>query len=110
MLKSSRLQDQKHLDAIKGMRCAKCGIQANEVISVVPAHIRRGSDGSMGRKPSDNFALPLCTLCHGIQHQKGEVTFWQESAFGSVDQARIAALNLHETGDYSNPLHLEFGL
>jgi len=27
-------------------------------------------------KPSDRFSLPLCTECHALQHQFGELRFW----------------------------------
>ena len=36
-----------------------------------------GSDGGMGRKPSDYFAVPLCKNCHQHdQHLIGEPAFW----------------------------------
>jgi hypothetical protein len=27
-------------------------------------------------KPSDRYSLPLCSSCHALQHQFGELTFW----------------------------------
>jgi hypothetical protein len=27
-------------------------------------------------KPSDRYSVPLCTSCHALQHQFGELTFW----------------------------------
>jgi hypothetical protein len=27
-------------------------------------------------KPSDRYAIPLCTACHAEQHRVGELTFW----------------------------------
>lgn len=104
------LRDKKHLEQIKGMNCWGCGRAPYGLFDVVPAHIRRGSDGAMGRKPSDNYAAPLCTSCHGLQHNKGEITFWRETALGSVESARLAALNLYETGNYSHAMTLEGAL
>jgi hypothetical protein len=27
-------------------------------------------------KPSDRYCVPLCSSCHALQHQFGELTFW----------------------------------
>jgi hypothetical protein len=27
-------------------------------------------------KPSDSYSVPLCSSCHELQHQFGELTFW----------------------------------
>jgi len=64
-------RDSKHLNFIRQLPCCYClrgGSQA--------AHIRKGTDGGMGIKPSDRFTVPLCFSCHHVQHQKGEITFW----------------------------------
>ena len=29
-----------------------------------------------GIKPSDRYSVPLCSSCHALQHQFGELTFW----------------------------------
>lgn len=39
------------------------------------AHVRRGTDGGMGRKPSDRWSVPLCTQHHRQQHAMGEASF-----------------------------------
>ena len=38
--------------------------------------MRTGTDGGVGMKPGDRYAVPLCTACHGKQHRIGELTFW----------------------------------
>ena len=38
--------------------------------------MRSGSDGATGMKPSDRYSVPLCSSCHELQHQFGELTFW----------------------------------
>jgi hypothetical protein len=30
----------------------------------------------MGIKPSDRYCLSLCTSCHALQHEFGELRFW----------------------------------
>lgn len=42
---------------------------------VEAAHARTGTDGGMGVKPGDNWAIPLCTHHHAIQHRIGEQSF-----------------------------------
>ena len=39
------------------------------------AHVRSGSDGGMGLKPSDRWAISLCVYHHREQHQLGERKF-----------------------------------
>ena len=38
--------------------------------------MRTGTDGGVGVKPGDRYAIPLCTACHTKQHRIGELTFW----------------------------------
>jgi hypothetical protein len=40
------------------------------------AHIRAGTFGGMGLKPSDSMCVPLCVKCHSRQHSEGERVFW----------------------------------
>ncbi len=55
--------------------CLACGTRC----ATVAAHVRSGSDGGMGTKPSDKYAVPLCQIpCHEKQHRVGELTFWGE--------------------------------
>ena len=62
------------------------------------AHVRRGTDGAMGVKPSDNYALPLCEAAHRLQHKIGEESF--EMLFGISMLERAAyywRIWLHKT-------------
>lgn len=43
------------------------------------AHVRIGTDGGVGQKPSDCFCLPLCSEHHRRQHQIGERSFEKET-------------------------------
>jgi len=52
--------------------CVACGKAAPSEA----AHLRTGTDGGVGVKPGDRYALPLCTACHAKQHRIGELTFW----------------------------------
>jgi hypothetical protein len=61
-----------HRKFIRSLPCMACG-------SAPPsqcAHVRIGTDGGMGLKPSDRFSVPLCGACHAKQHRVGELTFF----------------------------------
>lgn len=70
----------KHLQWIRGFECFECGSGGK----IEAAHVRIGTDGSTGEKPSDYWTIPLCIPCHDIQHD-GERTFW-----GLRDPKKIA--------------------
>lgn len=63
-----------HLGFIRGLPCCACGRGPRSEA----AHIRAGTDGGMGIKPSDRYTLPLCPAHHREQHSKSEVTFWAD--------------------------------
>jgi hypothetical protein len=42
------------------------------------AHVRCGTDGGTGIKPSDKWCVSLCKECHSRQHQIGEPAFEAE--------------------------------
>jgi hypothetical protein len=71
-----------HLAFIRGLPCMICGARPSEA-----AHVRRGTDGGIGVKPSDRFSLPLCRAHHDAQHSNGEVSFWAYYGIDPVDQA-----------------------
>jgi hypothetical protein len=39
------------------------------------AHVRTGTDGGAGLKPSDKWSVSLCTFHHREQHRIGEKAF-----------------------------------
>ena len=61
-----------HLAFVRQLPCVACGKAAPSEA----AHVRTGTDGGVGVKPGDRYALPLCTACHAKQHRIGELTFW----------------------------------
>src|SRR5215472_15246175 len=52
-----------------------------------PAHVRTGTDGGVGMKPGDRYAVPLCANCHARQHRVGELTFWSALRFDPLNVA-----------------------
>lgn len=89
--KPSSRRNPAHLDFIRSLPCLKCGAPAPSEA----AHIRIGTDGGTGLKPSDKFAAPLCHRCHiAEQHQRGERSFWGELGIDPLDvAARLYAVS-----------------
>jgi hypothetical protein len=61
---------------VRGHACSACGSQSG----IECAHVRTGTDGGVGIKPSDKWCISLCKECHARQHQIGEASF--EKAWG----------------------------
>src|SRR5215469_5743683 len=61
-----------HLAFVRQLPCVACGKAAPSEA----AHVRTGTDGAVGVKPGDRYAVPLCTACHARQHRIGELSFW----------------------------------
>lgn len=72
--------------------CLACGRQGSTEV----AHVRSGTDGGMGIKPGDRYCVPLCVVCHALQHRMGELSFWSAHRIDPLDAA--AALWTH-SGD-----------
>ncbi len=54
-----------------------CSVPKCTQIPVECAHVRSGTDGGQGLKPSDRWTLSLCRVHHGEQHRIGEQAFQQ---------------------------------
>jgi hypothetical protein len=65
-----------HRKWVRGHACCACGSQS----AIECAHVRVGTDGGTGIKPSDRWVISLCRECHSRQHQIGEESF--EKAWG----------------------------
>ena len=57
------------------VRKHKCSVPACDQLPIECAHVRRGTDGGMGLKPSDSWCISLCTQHHAEQHRIGEGAF-----------------------------------
>jgi hypothetical protein len=60
-----------HRAWVRGFACSACG----STTAIECAHVRNGTDGGTGIKPSDRYCISLCKPCHTQQHQVGEETF-----------------------------------
>ena len=68
----------------KFVRSHQCCVPGCTAMPIEAAHVRSGSDASMGRKPSDWFLISLCRDHHSEQHRLGEGSF-----------AKAHAIDLH---------------
>lgn len=64
-----------------------CSVPRCEGFPIECAHVRGGTDGGQGLKPSDRWTLSLCREHHAEQHRIGEVAF--EGMYG-IDMRAIA--------------------
>ena len=64
-----------HRAFVRSHACCGCG----SVSAIECAHVRDGTDGGMGHKPSDRWTISLCRDCHSRQHQIGEAAFEKEA-------------------------------
>lgn len=60
-----------HRKWIRGHACSVCG----STVAIECAHVRTGTDGGTGMKPSDIWCISLCSECHAEQHRIGETIF-----------------------------------
>lgn len=83
-----------HRNFVRGHACSACGSTA----AIEVAHVRNGTNGGMGMKPSDRWCLSLCHDCHARQHSMGEQSF-EQMAWGRPG----AMLELAETFAKASP-------
>ncbi len=75
-----RIRCEPHLQWVRGLECTIAGMigswGARHVCTGKPQahHVRLGTDGATGIKPSDIWAVPMCVLAHAEVHA-GEETF-----------------------------------
>jgi hypothetical protein len=57
------------------VRSHKCSVPGCDEHLIECAHVRRGTDGGIGLKPSDRWCISLCAGHHSEQHLIGEAEF-----------------------------------
>lgn len=73
--KNPPLRDPAYLKWLREQPCIVTGRRGNDNETVDPAHFRWGTDGGMGLKPSDCYALPLLHSEH-LSQGNGEPSYW----------------------------------
>ncbi len=82
---AGRVRSPAHL---KWIRTHHCCVPGCKNVPIEAAHVRTGTDGGMGMKPSDSWSISLCAPHHHQQHNIGEADF--ERVYG-IDMKALAA-------------------
>src|SRR5262245_55330114 len=78
-----RHRDREHLRYVAKQPCLICGRKPSD-----PHHLRFVQPRALGRKASDEFAVPLCRIHHRLVHRVGnEAAWWQDAGIDPVNAA-----------------------
>ncbi|MEQ8402153.1 MAG: Rad52/Rad22 family DNA repair protein [Silicimonas sp.] len=78
-----RIRDPDHLRFVAKQPCLICGRNRAQA-----HHLTFAQPGAMGRKVSDEFTVPLCSVHHQALHQRGdERAFWTEVQIDPIEHA-----------------------
>ena len=78
-----RYRNREHLRYVAQQPCLVCGRKPSD-----PHHLRFAQPRALGRKASDEFAVPLCRIHHRLVHRVGnEGAWWQEVGIDPIKAA-----------------------
>jgi hypothetical protein len=78
-----RYRNRQHLRYVMQQPCLVCGRKPSD-----PHHLRYLQPRALGRKASDEFAVPLCRVHHRAAHRAGDERAWWQAA--GIDPVKIA--------------------
>ena len=79
-----RYRDRAHLEFVSSQPCLLCGRRPSDA-----HHLRFAQPRALGRRVSDEFAVPLCRTHHRVLHRRGdEAAWWNELKLDPVAVAR----------------------
>jgi len=79
-----RYRDKAHLRYVAQQACLLCGRKPSD-----PHHLRHLQPRALGRKASDEFAVPLCRIHHRLVHRVGnEAAWWKDAGVDPMKAAR----------------------
>ena len=85
-----RYRNREHLRYVMRQPCLVCGRKPSD-----PHHLRYMQPRALGRKASDEFAVPLCRLHHRAAHRAGDEQAWWKTA--GIDPITAAGKLWQET-------------
>jgi ERF superfamily protein len=96
-----RYRDKAHLRYVTQQPCLLCGRKPSD-----PHHLRHVQPRALGRKASDEFAVPLCRIHHRLVHRVGNEAAWWKDA--GIDPAKAASqlwrqTRLNDPQDHHQP-------
>jgi ERF superfamily len=79
-----RYRNKAHLRYVAQQPCLLCGRKPSD-----PHHLRHLQPRALGRKASDEFAVPLCRIHHRLVHRVGnEAAWWKDAGIDPIKAAR----------------------
>jgi hypothetical protein len=78
-----RYRNREHLRYVAQQACLVCGRKPSD-----PHHLRHAQPRALGRRASDEFAVPLCRLHHRAVHRAGDERAWWQAT--GVDPVKVA--------------------
>jgi ERF superfamily len=78
-----RYRNREHLRYVAQQACLICGRKQSD-----PHHLRYLQPRALGRKASDEFAVPLCRSHHRAVHRAGDELAWWKAA--GIDPVKVA--------------------
>jgi hypothetical protein len=79
-----RYRNKEHLRFVAQQPCLLCARKPSD-----PHHLRFVQPRALGRKASDEFAVPLCRIHHRLLHRVGnEAAWWKDAGIDPVKAAR----------------------
>jgi hypothetical protein len=78
-----RYRNREHVRYVMQQPCLVCGRKPSD-----PHHLRYMQPRALGRKASDEFAVPLCRVHHRAAHRAGDECAWWKAA--GTDPVKIA--------------------
>jgi DNA recombination protein Rad52 len=89
-----RIRDELHLKYIASLPCLVCGRAPSQA-----HHLRFAQSRAMGKKVSDEWVVPLCTIHHRAIHKVGsEEAWWQEHHIDALTEAEKLWRVTHPVG------------
>ena len=86
-----RIRDREHVKSVAKQPCLVCGRRPADA-----HHLRFAQSAALGRKVSDEFAVPLCRGHHREVHRCGdEPLWWNKTGINATAAARVLWLKTH---------------
>jgi hypothetical protein len=97
-----RYRDRAHLEFVSSQPCLLCGRQPSDA-----HHLRFAQPRALGRRVSDEFAVPLCRTHHRVLHNRGDEVEWWKSV--NLDPVIVARQLWEHTRLNEAPVHRTIG-
>ena len=97
-----RYRDRAHLEFVSSQPCLLCGRRPSDA-----HHLRFAQPRALGRRVSDEFAVPLCRTHHRVLHSRGDEAGWWKSV--NLDPVTVARTLWEHTRLNEAPVHRRIG-